>query len=38
METLMKKMIFFFVKVYEKEQYAQDLLDGKLYLNRLSYC
>ena len=25
------------MKVYEKEQYAQDLLDGKLYLNRLSY-
>lgn len=37
MEPFMKRTIFFFVKVCEKKKYTHDLLDGKLYMNRLSY-
>lgn len=33
----MKRTIFFFVKVFEKKEYAKALLDGKLHINRLSY-
>ena len=33
----MKRTIFFFAKVFEKKEYAEALLDGKLYINRLSY-
>ena len=30
-------MLYFFVKICREEQWANDLLDGKLYANRLSY-
>ena len=33
----MKGTIFFFVKVFEKEDYLNDFLDGKLFMNTLAY-
>ncbi len=33
----MKRTIFFFVKVFDRKDYAESMLDGKLYMNRLSY-
>lgn len=33
----MKKQIFFLLKVFEKREYAEDFINGKLFLNRVSY-
>lgn len=33
----MKKPIFYLVKVFEKKEYAEDFIKGKLFLNRVSY-
>ena len=30
-------MLYFFVKIYKKEEWADDLMAGRLYANRLSY-
>lgn len=33
----MSRTIFFFVKVFDKEEYAEDFIKGKLFSNRLSF-
>ena len=30
-------MLYFFVKIYKEEEWADDLMAGRLYANRLSY-
>ncbi len=36
-KIVMKNTIFFFVKFFEKKEFADDFMNGKLFLNRLSY-
>ena len=33
----MSRTIFFFVKVFDKKEYAEDFIKGKLFSNRLSF-